>query len=65
MNEEGKRGLKIFLQFGLLIGLLGAFNLYNYFRVGKKFSLVVGIMCVVGLLGWALFYVVYVRRGEK
>jgi hypothetical protein len=61
-NEEGKRELKIFLEFWLLIGLLAGFNLYSYFRGGSKMFLVVGVLCVVGFLGWALFYLLYVRR---
>jgi hypothetical protein len=61
-REEGKRELKIFLEFWLLIGLLAAFNLYNYFRGGRKMFLVVGIICVVAFIGWALFYLFYVRR---
>jgi len=65
MNEEGKRALKIFLEFWLLIGLLGAFNLFNYFRSGIRLFLVVGIVCIMGFIGWALFYVLYVRKSEK
>jgi hypothetical protein len=65
MNEEGKRALKIFLEFWLLIGLLAAFNLYNYFRNGSRLFLVVGILCILGWVGWALFYFLYVRRSEK
>lgn len=61
MREEGKRGLKIFLEFGLLIGLLAGFNLYNYFRGGSKLFLAVGVICILGLIGWALFYFLYVH----
>lgn len=64
MSEEGKRALKIFLEFWLLIGLLAAFNLFNYFRSGSKLFLVVGIICVTGFIGWALFYLLYVRKRE-
>jgi hypothetical protein len=60
--EEGKRELKIFLEFWLLIGLLAGFNLYNYYRGGSKMFLVVGIICAVAMIGWALFYLFYVRR---
>ena len=60
-GEEGKRGLKIFLEFWLLIGLLAGFNLYNYFRGGSKMFLVGGIICVAGFIGWALFYLFYMR----
>lgn len=65
MSEEGKRALKIFLEFWLLIGLLAAFNLFNYFRTGSKLFLVVGIICIAGFIGWALFYVLYVRKREQ
>lgn len=65
MNEAGKRGLKIFVEFGLLIGLLAAFNFYNYFRSSSRLFLVVGIICVVGFIGWALFYFLYVRKSEE
>jgi hypothetical protein len=65
MSEEGNRGLKIFLEFWLLIGLLAAFNLYNYFRGGSKLFLAVGIVCVLAFIGWALFYLLYVRKKES
>lgn len=60
-GEEGKRELKIFLEFWLLIGLLAGFNLWNYFGGGSKLFLAVGIICVVAFIGWALFYLFYVR----
>ena len=62
---EGKGELKIFLEFWLLIGLLACFNLYSYFRGGSKMFLVVGMISVVGFIGWALFYVFYIRRGAE
>jgi hypothetical protein len=65
MSEEGNRSLKIFLEFWLLIGLLAAFNLYNYFRGGSKLFLAVGIVCVLAFIGWALFYLLYVRKKES
>ena len=64
MSEEGNRGLKLFLEFWLLIGVLAAFNLYSYFRGGSKLFLVVGVISVVAFIGWALFYFFYVR-GKK
>jgi|GEM_PF-1289380 len=64
MSEEGKRALRIFLEFWLLIGLLAGFNLYNYFRSGGKLFLFVSIVCVVGFIGWALFYFLYVRKSQ-
>ena len=61
MSEEGNRGLKLFLEFWLLIGVLAAFNLYSYFRGGSKLFLVVGVIAVLAFIGWALFYIFYVR----
>ena len=65
MGEEAKRGLTLFLEFWLLIALLGGFNFYSYFSGGSKLFLVVGIVCGVVFVGWALFYIFYVRRAEK
>ena len=65
MSKEVNPGLKIFLQFWLLIGLLAAFNFYNYFRRGARLFLVVGIICVAVFIGWALFYGLYVRKNEQ
>lgn len=62
MDEIGKRGLKIFLEFWLLIGLLAAFNVYSYVRSGSKLFLGVSIVCIIAFVGWALFYVFYFRR---
>ena len=56
------RGVKIFLQYWLLIALLGGFNLYWYFRNGRVASLVVAIACAVAFTGWVLFYYLYVRK---
>ncbi|HEX8091938.1 MAG TPA: hypothetical protein VF762_24015 [Blastocatellia bacterium] len=64
MSEQGRQGLKIFLQFWLLIALLAGFNIYNYIRNGSKMFLIVGIICVAVFIGWALFYAFYVRRGD-
>jgi hypothetical protein len=61
-SAEGKRELKVFLEFWLLIGLLAGFNLYNYYRGGAKMFLVVGLICVAAFIGWALFYLLYVRK---
>jgi len=65
LDEEGKRGFTIFLEFWLLIGVLAGFNLYNYFRAGSKLFLIVGIICVLVFIGWALFYLFYFRRSPK
>lgn len=65
MDEKGKRALKIFLEFWLLIGLLAAFNLYNYLHRGSRLFLVVGAVCVIGFIGWALFYLLHVRKSTE
>ena len=65
MGEAGKQGLKIFLEFWLLIGVLAGFNFYMYFGGGSKMFLVVGILSVIVFIGWAMFYVLYVRKGEQ
>jgi len=64
MSEEGNRGLKLFLEFWLLIGVLAAFNLYSYFRGGSKLFLGVGLIAVLAFIGWALFYIFYVRSKQ-
>ena len=58
----GSGGLKIFLEFGLLIALLAGFNFYSYFNSGSKLFLVVAIICLAALAGWTAFYLLYVRR---
>jgi fatty acid desaturase len=65
MGEAGKQGLKIFLEFWLLIGVLAGFNFYMYFGGGSKMFLVVGILSVIVFIGWVMFYVLYVRKGEQ
>jgi hypothetical protein len=65
MGKEGNPGLKIFVEFGLLIVLLAAFNLYNYFHGGARLFLVVGTICILGFVGWTLFYLLYVRRSRE
>jgi hypothetical protein len=65
MSKDRDPGLKIFLQFWVLIGLLAGFNFYNYARRGSRLFLVVGVVCVVVFIGWALFYVLYVRKKEQ
>ena len=59
---EQDRGLRVFIQYWLLIAVLGGFNLYNYFKSGNKLSLTVAIVCALAFAGWLLFYVVYVRK---
>jgi hypothetical protein len=62
MSTEGKQGLRIFLQYWLLIAVLGAFNFYRYATTRATLSLVVGIGCAVVFVGWVLFYLFYVRK---
>ena len=61
MAEEGKQGLRIFLQYWILIAVLGGFNFYRYATTGAKFSLIVGIGCASVFIGWVAFYFYYVR----
>ena len=65
MDEERKRGLTIFLEFWLLIGLLAGFNLYSYFRGGSRWFLVTGIVAVAIFVGWAALYVFYFRKPQQ
>lgn len=60
--KETNKGLRLFLQYGGLILLLAAFNFYNYFKSGIRLSLIVAIACLAGLVGWVLFYLLYVRK---
>ena len=59
---ERKRGFRLFLQYWLLIAVLGGFNAYTYIKSGNKLSLVVAIVCALAFAGWLLFYIVYVRK---
>jgi hypothetical protein len=61
MAKEGKQGLRIFLQYWLLIAVLGAFNFYRFFTTRATLSLIVGIACATVFIGWVLFYFYYVR----
>lgn len=64
MKERAPYGLRIFLQYWVLIALLCAFNIYNYIKKGSRLSLIVAILCGVAFLGWVSFYLFYVRRKE-
>ena len=59
---EKDRGLRLFLQYWLLIAVLGGFNVYTYIRSGNKLALVVAIVCALAFAGWLLFYLLYVRK---
>lgn len=59
---ERARGFRLFLQYWLLIAVLGGFNVYTYIKSGNKLSLVVAIVCALAFAGWLLFYIVYVRK---
>ena len=65
MEDQTARGLKIFLMFWALFAALAAMNLYGYFKLRNKLSLIGGIICAAVFVGWAVFYYVYVRRSEK
>jgi NADH:ubiquinone oxidoreductase subunit K len=65
MGKESNSGLKLFLEMWLLIALLAAFNFYMYYDGGQKKFLVMGIGTAVAFVGFGLFYVIYVRRGER
>lgn len=65
MGKERNSGLKLFLEMWLLIALLAAFNFYMYYDGGQKKFLVMGIGTAVVFVGFGLFYVIYVRRGER
>lgn len=64
MNEQSKRGLRIFLQYWVLIALLAAFNFYKYFTAESTLSLIMAVACTVVFVGWVLFYLYYVRGRE-
>jgi hypothetical protein len=65
MKKEEKLGLKIFLQYGSLIAALGAFNFYNYYRGTGLISLIVALVCVLVLAGWAAYYFLCVRGSNQ
>lgn len=62
MASEGRTGVRIFLQYWILIAVLGAFNFYRYATTKNLFSLIVGIICAAVFIGWVLFYYLYVRK---
>jgi len=59
---ERDRGFKIFIQYWLLIAVLGGFHVYTYQRSGNKLALVVAIVCALAFAGWLVFYLIYVRK---
>ncbi len=61
MMKEDRQMLRMFLQYGGLILLVAAYNFYNYYRGVGLFALVVGLLCVVGLLVWIGAYLFYFR----
>lgn len=60
--KDTKRSLKLLFRYSGLIVLLAAFNFYKYYSSGRRISLIAAIVCLVGLVGWILFYMLYVRR---
>jgi hypothetical protein len=65
MEDEATRALKIFLLFWALFAALAGLNLYMYFTLGNKLSLIGGIICALVFLGWGVFYLLYVRRSKS
>ena len=59
---EQDRGFRVFLQYWLLIAVLGGYNLYRYINGGNKLSLALAIVCALAFVGWLLFYIFYVRK---
>jgi hypothetical protein len=59
--KETNKGLKLLIQYSGLILLLAAFNFYNYYNSGRRISLIVAIVCLAALVGWILFYLLFVR----
>ncbi len=64
MKETAGYGLRVFLQYWVLIALLCGFNIYNYMKKGSLLSLTVAILCGVVFIGWVSFYLFYVRGKE-
>jgi hypothetical protein len=64
LKEEGKREIRIFLQIAALIAVLAGVNFYIFAKGGNTLSLIVGIICVAVLIGWCLFYSLYVRKRQ-
>jgi hypothetical protein len=62
MSRKGPSGIRIFLQYWLLIAVMGAFNFYQYGTTKNILSLVVAIICSLVFIGWVLFYYFYVRK---
>jgi hypothetical protein len=36
-----------------------------YYGSGKAMFLAVALLCIAGFIGWALFYLLYVRKAGK
>ena len=60
--SERDRGFRVFIQYSVLMAVLGGYNVYNYIKSGNKLSLAVAIVCALAFAGWLLFYIVYVRK---
>jgi hypothetical protein len=63
-DKQARLGLKIYLEFALLIVVLGGFNLYSYYKDGKRLFLIMGIVCIGALLGWTAVYFFYFKRNQ-
>jgi hypothetical protein len=60
--SEPERGVRIFLQYWVLIAALGGFNVYRYVTTKSTASLIVAIVCAAVFVGWVGFYFLYVRK---
>ncbi len=65
MQKEDRQMMRMLFQYGLLILLVAAYNFYNYYRGYGLFSLIVGLLCVVGLGVWVGAYFFYFRAKKR
>jgi hypothetical protein len=61
-KKQNRQLLRIFLTYWSLLAALAGLNLYLYLSLRIRMSLVVMVICAFALIGWSIFYVVYVRR---
>jgi hypothetical protein len=63
-KEQDRQRIRIFLTFLGLLAALGGLNLYIYWTLRIRTSLVVMVICGLAAIGWIIFYAVYVRRAK-
>jgi len=61
-KEQERQRLRIFLTFWGLLAALAGLNLYIYWSLRIRLSLLVMVICGLALIGWSIFYAVYIRR---